>query len=73
MTSEFHVTSISNGAVYGHDTSHCDASGCNGDEMYLGDTVEIQADVGDTVELEFTENESLETKAARARGERMVR
>lgn len=33
----FHVTRIGAGcAVYGHPAEHCDANGCNGDELFLG-------------------------------------
>lgn len=29
-----HVTRIRDGGVFGHETSHCDTSGCAGDELY---------------------------------------
>lgn len=32
-----HVTRVTPaGEVYGHETSHCDESGCNGNELHLG-------------------------------------
>lgn len=32
---EYHVTSERRGALYGHETKHCDESGCWGDERLL--------------------------------------
>lgn len=36
MNHEVHVTRTDKGDVYGHETTHCDESGCNGDELYWG-------------------------------------
>jgi hypothetical protein len=33
-TIEIHVTRVDGEAVYGHETHHCDESGCNGHEQY---------------------------------------
>jgi len=30
-----HVTAIRRGGVYGHETSHCDESGCSADELFF--------------------------------------
>lgn len=32
---EIHVTAIRAGGVYGHETSHCNAAGCAGDERFF--------------------------------------
>ena len=37
---EYHVTSVRNGSVYGHDSKHCDDAGCAGDETYIADCAE---------------------------------
>lgn len=34
MTIEIHVTRVSSGSVYGHETSHCNEAGCNGTEQF---------------------------------------
>lgn len=60
-TIEIHVTRVSGAAVYGHETSHCDAAGCNGvehyypqvpaDDLAAGDVYEALCwEVGDRVE-----------------------
>lgn len=35
MSTTIHVTRVSGRDVYGHLTSHCDESGCNGHELYF--------------------------------------
>lgn len=32
----YHVTSVRNASVYGHEAKRCDEAGCAGDELYLG-------------------------------------
>jgi hypothetical protein len=36
----YHVTRIDGRDLYGHNECHCDASGCAGDELYLGTSAE---------------------------------
>jgi hypothetical protein len=60
---QIHVTRVSgNGDVYGHDTRHCDETGCNGDERYYsslrGSTAEGDGGCvcGDVVDERRTES-----------------
>lgn len=41
----YHVTAVRNGSVYGHDTRHCDESGCAGDERCLAHSLDGLLDV----------------------------
>ena len=47
-----HVTRVSEGAVYGHATRHCDASGCNGLEHYFPEVSAADIAPGDLVDLD---------------------
>lgn len=38
----YHVTALRGTGLHGHDTSHCDPSGCAGDELYLGDVAALR-------------------------------
>lgn len=52
---EIHVTRISDGSVYGHETSHCDAGGCAaGADGYWSNLNPEDVTVGDVVDLEVT-------------------
>lgn len=46
-----HVTRIRGRDVYGHATSHCDDSGCSGDELYWSDIDGNSISRGDVVTL----------------------
>lgn len=51
----YHITSTTNG-LYGHSTKHCDESGCSGDELYLGLSIE-GVSAGDIWDEEITTEE----------------
>jgi len=53
----YHVTSIRNGSVYGHETKYCDPSGCSGKEEYICHEEEYPDEVEDSFELEEEEKE----------------
>ena len=50
-TSTVHVTRISNGDVFGHSTSTCDAHGCAGHERLFASVDAADVTVGDVVDL----------------------
>ena len=54
MKKDYHVTAIRNGGVYGHSDVHCDESGCNGLERFIGDLAAagIEPQIGLTYEFD---------------------
>ena len=46
---KYHVTSIRNGGVYGHECQYCDEGGCSGNELYLGTEEELESEIEDEI------------------------
>jgi hypothetical protein len=47
----FHITRITGEAVFGHESYHCDDSGCSGDEKFLSNVCAGSVEVDSAYEI----------------------